>query len=180
MPTNTSNISNADKRTYSRVSTNFRAIYRILSSPDEPQIAPRNLAIGNNNLRSRFETGSNLPEVVAAVLLNLDSKLDGILMQMRQDTLTQHFSEDLLVTEISASGVLARGNIQIGECIEMVMFVSEFPACVASAKAKVLRPKGGPGTFAVQFTHIRESDRESIVRYVFQSERERIRAEKYK
>ena len=180
MATKFEQASNADQRSYSRVDTNFRCIYRRLASPDEPQIAPRNMSSGSSNIRSRFEAASNLPEAVTAFLLELDSKLDGILIQMRQDTLLQHFSEHLLITEISASGVLARGNLQIGDHIELVMFVSDFPPSVASAKCKVLRPKGRAGTFALQFIHIRESDRESIVRFVFQSERERIRAEKYK
>lgn len=174
--------SGRDKRSFARTPSHFRAVYRVLSSEDEPQIAPRTLSVGDPNLRARFERSSNLPEVVNSFLLNIDEKLDAMLLHMRQESIMEYFTQTMVVHEVSASGILAQSaNLQVGDYIEVVMFISEFPSRIASAIARVLRPKReNEMIYAIEFVKVRQSDREELVRYVFELDRERIRTEKLK
>jgi c-di-GMP-binding flagellar brake protein YcgR len=110
--------------------------------------------------------------------------MDSILALLQKDNFSEFFPNKLMVVEVSASGVLVQGgDLQLGEYIELVMFLGEYPPRVVSGIGRVLRP-GNPQLdkriFAVQFTNLRDSDREEIVRFVFKEERERIRSQKMK
>lgn len=178
-------LNQAEKRAYSRVSSYFQAMYRKLNYTDEPQICPRMHATDEPELRSYFASNRHLPEEITDFLLGMDAKLDTILAQMRKDSLSEFFANKLMVIEVSASGLLVQDDtLQVNDNIELVMFMGEFPPRVASACAKVLRQvhsrDESANIFALQFTKLRESDREEIIRFVFQEERQRIRNEKLK
>ena len=173
-----------ENRNYSRITTFTRARYRKLSHPEEPQICPSGFNIsasgGDRALRE-----SGLPDALISFLMNMDAKLDRIIAQMSKDSLASYFPEQLVVLDLSASGLLVQSNdIQPGDYLELVLYLGEFPPVVVSGVAQVLRSgKKMPGvgeTYALQFTRIRESEREQIVRFVFKEERERIRTEKLK
>lgn len=177
-------MASVDNRNYARVSTFTKARYRKLSHPEEPQICPSGFNISAVN-GERMLRDSGLPEVLVSFLMNMNSKLDNILAQMSKDSLAAYFPEELVVLDLSASGLLVQSSdIKTGEYLELVLYLGEFPPVMVSGVAAVLRSgKKTPGageTYALQFTRIRESEREQIVRFVFKEERERIRTEKLK
>lgn len=176
--------SNIENRSYSRISTFIRARYRKLSHPDEPQICPSGFNIQSSG-GQRFLRESGLPDVLASFLMNMDAKLDRIIAQMSKDSLAAYFPDELVVLDMSAAGVLVQSNdIKPGDFLEVVLYLGEFPPVVVSGVAEVLRSgKNVPGvgkTYALQFTRLRDTEREEIVRFVFKEERSRIRTEKFK
>lgn len=173
-----------ENRNYSRITTFTQARYRKLSHPDEPQICPSGFNIATSG-GDRVLRDSSLPEVLISFLMNMDAKLDRIIAQMSKESLASYFPEQLVVLDLSAAGLLVQSNdIQPGENLELVLYLGEFPPVVVSGVATVLRSGkkmfGVGETYALQFTRIRESEREQIVRFVFKEERERIRTEKLK
>lgn len=179
-----SNQPDADSRRYARISTFIRARYRKLTHPNEPQLFPSGFNIEpSGGRRSMRESG--LPEAVVSFLLNMDAKLDRIISQMSKDSLDGYFPDELVVLDLSAAGLLVRSDsLQPGDCLELVLHLGEFPSSVVAGVAKVLRggkdTPGEGGTWALQFTRLRESEREEIIRFVFKEERARIRTEKLK
>ncbi len=175
----------ADKRSYSRVPVYFQASYRCLNSPDEPQICPRQQGADDGGGSGSFGlSGSGLPAELARFLVNLDAKLDSVLALLQKDSLNEFFPGRLMVVELSAAGLLVQSDaLKLGDFIELVMYLSEFPPCIASGIGRIIRlgpVRSGGQTLAVQLLNLRDSDRERIVRYVFKEERERIRGEKLK
>ncbi|MDR1241507.1 MAG: hypothetical protein LBM00_01795 [Deltaproteobacteria bacterium] len=173
-----------DKRSYSRVPVYFQGLYRKLSLPDEPQICPRQFSAEDSSLAAQLSSNSKLPPALVRFMVTLDAKMDSILALLQKDRFDEFFPNKLMVTEVSASGVLVQcGDLRIDDYIELVMFLGEYPPRIASGIGRVLRPggvAGGSRVFAVQFTGIRDSDREEIVRFVFKEEREKIRSQKMK
>jgi c-di-GMP-binding flagellar brake protein YcgR len=152
--------------------------------PDEPQICPRQFSAEDSALAAQLASNSKLPPALVRFMVNLDAKMDSILALLQKDNFDEFFPHKLMVTEISASGVLVQSDsLQVGENIELVMFLGEYPPRIASSIGRVLRPasaKADSGIFAIQFTGLRDSDREEVVRFVFKEERERIRSQKMK
>jgi hypothetical protein len=176
-------VSGIDKRSYSRVPVYFHGLYRRLSTQDEPQICPRQFSSEDSTLSAQLASNPKLPATLVRFMINLDAKLDSILSLLQKDNFSEFFPNKLMVTEMSASGVLVQGELQIGEYVELIMFLGQYPPRIASGIGRVLRPanaKENSQIFAIQFTKLRDSDREEMVRFVFKEERERIRSQKMK
>ncbi|MDL2307569.1 PilZ domain-containing protein [Desulfovibrio sp. OttesenSCG-928-C06] len=179
-------LSEADKRSYSRVPVYFQGLYRHVSE-GEPQICPRqnNVEDSKNLIAELNAGGTKVPSALIRYLSVMNGKLDSILSILQKESFQEFFPNKLMVIEVSASGVLVQSDVlQVGEQIELVMYLGEFPPRIASAIGRIIRP-GRPDMqdkpiFAVQFTSIRESDREELVRFVFKEDRERIRSERLK
>lgn len=179
-----SNQPTPDNRNYSRIATFTRARYRKLSHPDEPQICPSGFKVEASGGK-RLMRESGLPEVLVSFLMNMDAKLDSILAQMSKDSLAAYFPDELVVLDLSAAGLLVQSDaIKTGDHLEVVLYLGELPPAVVSGVAEVVRKgKDVPGvgkTFALQFTRLRDTEREEIVRFVFKEERTRIRTKKFK
>ncbi|MDR2504082.1 MAG: PilZ domain-containing protein [Deltaproteobacteria bacterium] len=175
----------SESRNYSRISCFIRAMYRKMSHPDEPQLCPSGVNAEDKDFRDRFAAGSGLPEPAVAFLLNLDKKLDRLIAQASKDSLSAYFQKQLVILDLSASGLMVQANdLQANDYLELMIFLGEFPPVLVSGVAQVLRPgKTLPGvgpTYAMHFTRLRENEREQIVRYVFKENRQRIRTEKFK
>jgi c-di-GMP-binding flagellar brake protein YcgR len=68
------------------------------------------------------------------------------------------------------------------ECdLEVVLMLSQFPLRMAGAIGRVIRaePDQGRTLYALDFTRIRERDLETIVQFVFQSQRDELREKKW-
>jgi c-di-GMP-binding flagellar brake protein YcgR len=172
-----------ESRNYSRISCFLRAMYRPLGHPEEPQLCAVGLDQEDKGLRERFSKVTGMPENVVAFMLHMDAKLDNIIAHLSRDALATYFQKQLVVLDLSASGLLVQANdLQPGSHLELVIFLSEFPSLIASGIAGVLRagrPVPGVGqTYALKFSRLRDTDREQIVRYVFKENRERIRSNK--
>ena len=175
----------ADKRRYSRTAVYFQGQFRYLSSPEEPQLCPRQVSSENASLITQMASDPKVSAGMARFLGNLDAKLDSILSLLQRDSLDEFFPNRLMIIELSAAGVLVQSpDLQVNDYIELVMHLGDSPPRLASAVGQVIRPRQTAfqteGVYAVNFASIRDSDREEIVRFVFQEEREKIRSKKLK
>jgi len=174
-----------EKRNYSRISTRIKARLRRVESPEAPPLfhagrlnIPQSLPDGQSNLRE-----ANLPEGLGAYLESLERKIDLILSLLSRDSLKNDFPLETEVTELSGGGLRCFApdeGLSVGQAIEMVIFLSQLPMSVAGVVGVVRRIEQveGQTVYGVEFTNLRESDREKIVHFVFQEQREQIRTQK--
>lgn len=171
----------SEGRTYSRVSTLIGCRLRRLlqgrerslfheSSPAS-SFTPQNLG------------GSHLPEPLLEFLLSLDAKLDQLLSLASQRSIEQDFPLGGSVIELSAAGLtfVSSEPFAPGQRVEIVLTLSHAPLRMAGALGEVVRVEqaGGEHRYALEFTAIRDRDREAIVQFVFQEERAQIRESKW-
>ncbi|WP_027368126.1 PilZ domain-containing protein [Desulfocurvibacter africanus] len=126
---------------------------------------------------------ARLPEPLLEFLLSLDTKLDTLLSLASRQTMEQDFPTEIQVVEISAAGLsfVSLEQFSPGQRVEVVLTLSQAPLRMASALGEVVRVKveGGERRQVLEFTSVRDRDRESIVQFVFQEERSQIRQAKW-
>jgi hypothetical protein len=165
-----------EHRTFLRIDTRLKAYARHIESPEAVPLF-RSPAVTDHPV---YKPSGHVPEALMEVLSGMNHKLDLILSTISQDLLVQDFPLRLEVTEISGAGVLFRTRepMKVGEHMELVLILSQFPLRMASVCGTVQR-QDDPTLFAFNFRQIRENDREAIVQYVFQEQREQIREKKH-
>jgi len=125
-----------------------------------------------------------LPEGVKAFLEDMNSKLDMLLSLQSQRRLESDYPIKSEIVELSGAGLKClqpSPPLQVGEALEMVLILSQLPVTMAGVAGIVqrLEPYGQQGqVVVVEFRHVRESDREAIVQFVFREQREHIRSAK--
>jgi len=86
------------------------------------------------------------------------------------------------VIEISGAGLkfVSKEKFEQEQALEMAIILSQFPLRIAGVVGVILRVEHlrNLPVYVVKFTNIREHDRESIVQFVFQEQREQIRERK--
>jgi hypothetical protein len=170
------------KRTYSRVEAFFPGRLRLLA-PGEENAAYQG-CFGCDAAQSAVlrPKGANMPEALLDFLETINSKLDMLLSLANREHLESTFPVAVNIVEISGAGLIftADREFALDDRLELVLFLSQFPLQTAGAMGRIHRrdDQAGNSAWAVDFTSIREQDREAIVRYVFQQQRERIRESK--
>ena len=168
---------------YVSVPTLVATMYRVVEA-DEPQLCNSLLSSSGVSFREEALGKSRLPDPAVRLLAEMDRKLDAILGQMQRDNLRKDFPHDAWVTRLSGDALQmeAKDALAPGDHMELVLLLEEYPLRAASCIAKVDRllpgaPVTGRGSsvFALSYTCLRETDREIIIRHVFQEERRRIR-----
>lgn len=170
------------KRNYSRVDTFFPGRVRILSPGEDNPIFQGCPGCDTPQGAALRPKGSNLPEAVLDFLETINSKLDMLLSLANRDHLESTFPVAMNVVEISGAGLIftAERDFALDDRLELVLFLNQFPLQMAGALGRIHRrdERAGKPGWAVDFTAIREQDREAVVRFVFQQQRERIRESK--
>ncbi len=171
-----------DRRKYARVTTHFFGRFRVLNSHSEPQICAGAFCSTGHAVREIFASQSQLPESVTKFLLELDNKLESVLGILRKDALEELFSHKMRVLDISAGGIVMQTDfpLEIGQYLEVVLHMGDFPFRMASGVGRIIRhaDKGGNKGLVLEFTDLREEDREEIIHYVFQEERRKLRKQR--
>lgn len=170
-----------EKRAFSRVETYLRGRIRILkeegASPVFSGFLSAESPVGEKELEN-----AHIPEKLVSFLLNMDSKLNAILGHLQRDQLQEDFPDRVEIMEISGAGIrmVPPPGISVGDTVELVIFLSEFPLRAVGAIGKVLRcdTLRQQDCVALEFTRIREEDLEAIVQFVFQEERRKLRAQR--
>jgi len=125
---------------------------------------------------------AGLPETMLDFLETINAKLDMLLSIASQDHLQNNFPVSVNIVEISGAGLIftADREFQLNDRVELVMFLSQMPLRIAAAIGRIHRRDeiNGQPAWVIDFSAIRESDREAIVRHVFQQQREQIRESK--
>lgn len=165
-----------EQRTYSRVAARLKGLACRAESADTP---PRFRTAPRRDGSAPPMITAGLPEGLMDFLLEMDAKLDQILVGQRQDQLRQDYPLDLDIQEISGAGVRFSCAEPLAEdqVLELVMVLNQYPLRLAAAVGRVRGEEGGLRRF--EFTFIREHDLEAIVQFVFQEQREEIRNRKW-
>lgn len=168
-----------ESRTYMRIPTRLRAHARKIDSPDSQ---PLFRGISASSEIARPNKISGVPESLVDLLTGINDKLDLLISAMNKDFLLKDFPIQLEIVEISGAGVrfVADDGICIEDNLEMVIILSHFPLRLAGVSGTVQREveKEEQCLCAFNFKQIREHDREAIVQFVFQEQRETIRERK--
>jgi hypothetical protein len=168
-----------EQRAFSRIRLFMRGRMRVLASETE---SPRftGFSLPEAPVDSKTLANAHIPEALVSFLLDMDAKLNAVLAHLKQDRLQDDFPLWTSIHELSGAGIRCSdtGTLDVGDHVEIILFLSEFPLRVAGAMGRVLRKEtdaDGETQCAIEFYRIREDDLEKIVQHVFVEERRKIR-----
>jgi len=168
-----------EKREYSRVETRLKAVGKKVGGPEViPAFHASNLS--SIPAESKYLQDSNLSEELKKFLQSIEQKMDTLLGLQSRNFLEKEYPLQTEVIELSGAGLKCLQTdpkLQVDDYIEIVLFLSYQPVSMASAIGVVKRLEDEVAV--IEFTFLRQSERESIVQFVFQEQREQIRSHKY-
>jgi hypothetical protein len=175
-------MTDSESRSYSRVATRLTGYARKIDSPDMPPLfrSHKEYFASSGHGQSK---DLGLPEGVKTFLEDMNSKLDMLLSLQSQRRLESDYPIKSEIVELSGAGLKClqpTPPLQVGEALEMVLILSQLPVNMAGVAGTVqrLEPYGQGQVLVMEFRHVRESDREAIVQFVFREQREHIRSAK--
>ncbi|MFW5791720.1 MAG: PilZ domain-containing protein [Desulfohalobiaceae bacterium] len=171
-----------ESRTFSRIPTRITAYARrVESEKDSPLFHGKGSAPRPSPQKLKE---ANIPEGVKDFLQAIDKKVDMLISFISRDLLKEEFPVKTDVVELSGAGlkmVTPGQGLSLGDTVEVVLLLGQYPLNLAGAIGVLRRTEDLHGTsvLVMEFTRIRESDREAIVQFVFQEQREQIRENRY-
>ncbi len=172
-----------EKRAFMRIPTRLHGQLRLLSGPDEVPIYRETPFPGGGALCPLDAREAGMSETLYSLLCSINGKLDMLLSMQSRDQIESDFPIPLDIVEISGAGVrfLSPTPLPLGQYVEVVLVLARFPLRMAGAIGRILRQdaQDGQDVYALDFTRIRERDLESIVQFVFQSQRDDLRGKKW-
>ncbi|UJX40643.1 PilZ domain-containing protein [Desulfovibrio sp. JY] len=173
-----------EKRAFMRIPTRLAGYLRPLPGPDDIQIFRESPFLGGGSGACHDPREAGMSEALHAMLCSINAKLDMLLSMQSRDELTADFPVTLEILEISGAGVrfVASQELDVDQYVEAVIVLARFPLRMAGAVGRILRHEDdldGRVVYALDFTRIRERDLESIVQFVFQSQRDDLRGKKW-
>ncbi|MFO8032922.1 MAG: PilZ domain-containing protein [Desulfohalobiaceae bacterium] len=172
-------MSTQEQRTYSRVHTHIQAWARKMG-PEDPGPLFRSGVLTWTQEQTPALKDSSLPEGLRSFLESINSKLDTLLSLSSKQVLQGDFPLQLQVVELSGAGLKClrpQEKILEGDQLEAILVLTQFPVNLAGVTGQILRTekRGEQELLALEFTQLRQSDREKIVQFVFREQREQIR-----
>lgn len=171
-----------EKRTFMRIPTRLTGHLRLLPNPDDMQVFRETPLLGPG-LCPLDPREAGMSESLYAMLCSINAKLDMLLSIQSRDELETDFPVDMNIIEISGAGVRFSTSVEMAmdQYVEAVIILSRFPLRMAGAVGRVIRQDtlDSQPVYALDFTRIRERDLESIVQFVFQSQRDDLRGKKW-
>ncbi|WP_045210656.1 PilZ domain-containing protein [Desulfonatronovibrio magnus] len=169
-------------RNYSRVTTRIKAYARKTPFADTKPIFTGCFACDTDDQTSKNLYGSHIPRELVAFLKGMDEKLNMILSLLNQGSIQDDFPIAAEVIEISGAGLqfVSETSFEVDDNLEMALILSQFPLKVVGVVGRIHRMekiKKIP-VWVVEFTSVRDIEREKIVQFVFQEQREQIRGSK--
>lgn len=169
------------QKAYSSVKTRIQGYVR---RRDPAATVPLSYGMAANEIMQVQDMdGTAVQQHVRQYLQAINAKLDVLLGMHTQKRLEHDFDYEVDIIELSAAGACfySRTPYQETQDIEMALVLAQCPIQVAMVMGRLTgtSTKQGVTVFHLQFTHIRDSDKEAIVRFVFQEEREQIRQKKW-
>lgn len=161
-----------------RISTRINAYVNRLSSADTRPMYSGQASTYSESAPKNLQ-GSQIPADLFKFLKEMDSKLNTILSLLSRDYLQDQFEHTCIVTEISGAGLqfTSKEEFKEGQAVEMAVIVSQMPFRIVGLVGAIQRieQEKEEKIYVVEYTSIREEDREAIVQFVFQEQRELIR-----
>lgn len=165
-----------ERKHYSHVPARLKGYARISKSlRDEPRFS---MGFTSTAPSASLE-GAKLPAPVIAFLSGLDHKLDMILSQQSLAVIERDYPIIIDVREVSGNGIRFKPTkeIPVGTPIEVVLMLRYTPLRLAAAKGLVTLEENARFC-TCEFSKIRDDDLETLVAFVFEEERQRIRSHK--
>ena len=170
-----------EKRAFMRIPTRLRGYLRLLADPEEMPLFRETPPMGSNGLIDSRDPGMSEP--LYALLATINAKLDMLLSMHSREQIENDFPVPMDIIEISGAGVrfTTTAPLPVEQHVEAVMVLSRFPLRMAGAIGRILRQESQETdtVYALDFTRIRERDLEHIVQFVFQSQRDDLRGNKW-
>jgi len=171
-----------EQRTFLRIPTNLRGRMRLVASENELQLF-REAPFASSSVTSAELKNAGLSDALITALQTMDHKLDMLVGIHTQDSLQVDFPLMAEVLEISGAGVklVSSSPLAVDQIVELVVTLTQLPVRMAGAIGRVMRGEelDGRQVMAVDFTRIRDRDLESIVQFVFQTQRDELRVRKW-
>ncbi|NCC24608.1 MAG: PilZ domain-containing protein [Deltaproteobacteria bacterium] len=173
---------NDQNRTFSRVPTRIKGHARLVPGPEvQPMFS--GCAACNLDITSDILAGSGFPPQAAKLLSAMNTKIDMILGHLDQQDVRDDYPLGMDIVELSAAGLkfMSERKFTIDEHLEAVLILSRYPLRMAGVVGTVVREESWNDNplYVVGFTNLREQDREAIIQFVFQEQREIIRRGKH-
>lgn len=170
-------MTSINKADFAHIDVYVRGKLRILSSPEEMPIFN---GYGNDNQQLKeLLSKSKLSEEILSFFEDMHTKLEHIIALLEEKKLEDIFPINIEAVNLSGSEVLFKTPtpLTIGTMVEVVLPLSQMPFKVAGGIGRIDSKKisDGGDIWKLSFTRIREQDLETIVQFVFQQERKRIR-----
>ena len=171
-----------EERNYSRVETRIKAHLRRTPFANARPIFTGCFACNIDEQSAKSLYGSHIPRELVNFLKGMDEKLNMILSLLNQGSIQDDFPISAEVIEISGAGLqfVSREQFTVDDTVEMALILSQFPLKVVGIVGHIHRQlvvKKIP-VWVVSFTSVRDIDREMIVQFVFQEQREQIRGKR--
>lgn len=171
-----------EQRSFMRIPTRLHGHLRVLPGPEDIPLYRETPPMG-----AGFCTGdprdAGMNESLYALLHSIDAKLDMLLSLHNRNEIEADFPVPMNIVDISGAGVRFSSpqELAIDQYVEAVIILYRFPLRMAGAVGRIARrePQDGVDIYALDFTRIRERDLESIVQFVFQSQRDDLRGNKW-
>ncbi|WP_028575638.1 PilZ domain-containing protein [Desulfonatronovibrio hydrogenovorans] len=172
----------SQERNYSRVETRIKAYARRTPFANAKPIFTGCFACDMEEQSTKNLYGSHVPRELIAFFQRMDEKLNMILSLLSQGNIQDDFPISAEVIEISGAGLqfISDESFEVGDTLEMALILSQFPLKVVGVVGNIhrrVKVKNIP-VWVVSFTSIRDIDREKIVQFVFQEQREQIRGKR--
>lgn len=157
----------------------------LLTVPRGNRGSMEKLLQGSMHRASELQQELGVPPLLVELLVGIDKKLDALLRLLKQPALSEDEYEETGEVEISGSGMCFATQVsyQTGSRLALTITLPTFPprellilGSVARA-AHAQKAPTGDRLFAtsVHFEEIHEDDRDLLVRYTFQRQRELVR-----
>lgn len=169
----------SEQRTFSRIPVRLKCYGRVMSSIDSPQMFTGD-TVGNEVDRDALFRSSKLPQELTNFLAQMDRKMDRVITLLSKDHLRSDFPMDMEILELSAAGVKFRSteSFSIDDPLEIILVLSQLPLKMAGGKGCIRGYDEDTELYRFEFLDLRGSDKEAIVQFVFQLQREQIRNSK--
>lgn len=171
-----------ERRTYTRITTSLQSFMRKAASSLERPGFRGGFPMGMDHLKDDLQKTS-LPAPLLDYLESMNAKLDTILGLLHQTSIQTEYPLPGTISQISGAGVqfTSPATLKLNDHLEIVITLSRFPLRFVNAVGTITRKEhtnAGIPLWVFEFTSIRDNDREAIIQYVFQEQREMIRGEK--
>jgi hypothetical protein len=165
------------ERTFARIDTALKGYLRMLPEGRFTPLFSASPAGAHPQLSESAQDA--LPDGLVQYLRSMNDKLATILALLTQQSLQEDFPVTVLVHDISGAGLRfsADRDFRLGQAVEVVVALGSQPQSLAGTTGVLIREEEHQGqkVWALEFKEVRESEREKIVQFVVDRQREHLR-----
>lgn len=165
------------ERTFARIETTLKGYVRRMHPG---QVRP--LYAGCQScapIQGLDEKINSIPEALVVYLKNMDEKLSAILSLLNQQMIQDDFPISALIHDISGAGLrfTSPTKFAVGDLVEIVVAIAMYPQGLVGTMGEIIRQDSQEESplWVVEFKNMRDLEREKIIQFVVQEQREQLR-----